>query len=152
MRAIAYMCAKGTQFNLHYNTFLMHSDTWCEIACDECRNGQDVLVENRCDEHMVWQCNKNVEMYNPGEYIMGDINTLGWDIMWGFAHERKLTSFYKEMKNVKGTKKDFEDWKTIQNKKENTMQFNHFVARNPHGGLFRAQWLRQMRIQKVKDK
>ena len=55
------------------------------------------------------------------------------------------------MKDIKGTTKDFEDWTPIQTRKENTMQFKHFVASNPHTELFNAQGVRKMRIQKVKD-
>ena len=99
---------------------------------------------------MVWRCNKDVEMLNPGEYVMGDLNTLGWAIVKGYeCTGETLVQFSKDMmaQIAPGKKAPFDGWHGIQNNSKHKMQFDHFIDAGPHEEYFQnPKGSRKMRV------
>ena len=138
LRAFAYMVPEGHKFPPKEYTHQIERG-WCELDCDNCVNVRLSLVDHRCDHDMVWKHNKEVDMMLPSEYVMGDLNTLGWAIVKGFEYEGdKLVSFSKDvMEQISPRNKHpFDGWNGIQTSIVNKMQFGHFIATTPHEELF----------------
>ena len=99
---------------------------------------------------MVWNSDKDVEILEPGEYVMGDIHTLGWVIIKSYeCIGSELKGYSKEVQNIVGKGTPFAKWNTIQNSDKNEMKSNHFIALEPHSNLFDSrQGKRMMKITK----
>ena len=136
IRSFAYMNVKGYKFETDEVT---HSEDtmWCELKCEKCKDVRTTLEDEKCDNDMVWESDKDVEMLDPGEFIMGDIHTLGWVIIKSYQYVGlELKGYYKELMNIVGTKTPFHKWNTIQHSEKNEMKSNHFIAHEPHSELF----------------
>ena len=91
------------------------------------RKRKSKFYGKKCDDDMVWNSDKDVEMLEPGEYVMGDIHTLGWVIIKYYeCVGSELKGYSKEVQNIVGKGTPFAKWNTIQNSEKNEMKSNHF--------------------------
>lgn len=166
VRAFAYMCAKGTNFPPEEEILpALGNHKFCQqdgdnhsndcVGCDKCGTLQTVLRDNRCDEDNVWTCKKEVHNLNPGDYVMGDINTLGWVIVKAFQFKEgtELKDFVLQMNKIIGHH-PFNDWSTIQHSSKNEMAYKNLIASGPYPELFKVnnnskRGVRTMRITKA---
>ena len=154
-RLFFYMCAKGTNFELNEETFTVW-EMWCEKDCDLCKEIGTFLEKRLCDENMVWKPKVDVDKLNPGEYIMGDINSLGWVMIKGFEVLGKdLVKLAQDFAYIRGVKKplDSNSWTIIQGSGPTSkMQFPCLIATEPHAELFKhKQGSRMMFVKKTEN-
>ena len=87
---------------------------------------------------MVWKCTKSpedIELLHPGEYVMGDINTLGWAVIKSYEFSgEELVKYVKEMNTTTSQTKIIKCHSIQQT--GNDMQYPHFIASGPYQELF----------------
>ena len=141
VRTFTYMAAKGTVLPIVEEIGTDAQSTWCKMECEECKNVMKDLKEYRCDGNHVWKYNSedSVDKMYHGQYIMGDIETLGWVIVRGYNCEGEdLVGFVKDFQGLIGKTKPFDGWTVVQQGEHNIMHREFFIASGPYAELFKA--------------
>ena len=105
-----------------------------EPDCDVCAKFHSTLQHAKKLVGNTWTLSSfwsdNLKKLNPGDQVMGDLDTLGWVIVKATSNvDEKLLQFLKDIKIMKGIN-PFLLWHSIQHNAVNKMHWHHLIVKD----------------------